>query len=118
LVEKLKIPIPKEKPRDLGKDFLGRSIGAYTPEEYKVWKGREDRLSVLRAQSRGFRERARKIFESTRESNQDEKEGTLVEKHERATEGDIEEERARRREIAQSTGKGAVLRIANEVMNC
>lgn len=100
LVEKLKIPIPLPKPRDLGKDFLGRDIGSYTPAEYRLWREREDRLSWLRIESGRFR--------ATRERERDsdlEKGGSVEKKSERVQEAETEEERTRRREIAQLRGK-------------
>ena len=109
MVEKLKIPSPLPKPRDLGKDFLGRSIGSYTPIEYKLYRERDDNLALLRAKSRLFRDRQRKVWEREKAGNSDSKpEGSLGENIEELREDEIREERARRREISQLRGKGIV----------
>ena len=120
LIDKLKIPIPLPKPRDLGKDFLGRDIGSYTPQEYKLWKEREDKLALLRLQSRAFREKESRIWEGERaEKSHLEGEGYLTDESETLTEEEIQTERARRREIAQLRGKGSTaLKIFNGMDGC
>ena len=86
-MEKLKIPVPLEKPKDLGK------VGEFTPKEYKVWKEREDKLRVLRWESKAFRERGSYSVEGKEGRN--------------PTEEKIEEERVRRRQIGELQGQGA-----------
>jgi protein farnesyltransferase/geranylgeranyltransferase type-1 subunit alpha len=98
LIEKLKIPIPLPKPKDLEKDLFGRSIGEYTPAEYKLWKERQERLALLKVDSKRFKERARKDRESASKEG-----GGAAQK--------IEEEKARRREIGRLTGKGTFFAV-------
>jgi hypothetical protein len=110
LVEKYKIPTPLPKPKDLGKDLLGRGIGEYSPKEYSLWKERGDKLELLKSASQGFRIR----YRGFREEKERERKGDLDSegkegqgKEERAiTEEELEEERARRRQIGQLRGKG------------
>jgi hypothetical protein len=95
-VEKYKIPTPLPKPRELGKDSLGKDLGSYTPKEYRLWKEGEDKKEIklrgLRAESRGFRQR----YLSERKGKEESK----------VTDQEIEEERQRRREIGQLRGEG------------
>jgi protein farnesyltransferase/geranylgeranyltransferase type-1 subunit alpha len=56
-VEQQKIPTPLPKPKDLGKDFRGRDIGTYTPEEYKVYERSLRDIQRLSADSERFSER-------------------------------------------------------------
>ncbi|PBP15597.1 farnesyltransferas-like protein [Diplocarpon rosae] len=85
LVAQLKIPIPLARPRSLGTDPRGTAVGSYTPVEYRVWERRERDLRSLREKSEKFRHR--------RVSR------------ERATEGEVEEERIRRKLLGNLQGR-------------
>ncbi|KAK2629990.1 hypothetical protein QTJ16_000810 [Diplocarpon rosae] len=84
LVAQQKIPTPLPTPRRLGQDPRGIELGSYTPVEYRLWKGRERDLRRLREQSDTFR--------NTRVCG------------ESATDGEVEEERIRRKLLGKLQG--------------
>ena len=94
------MPTPLPKPRDLGKEFLGRDIGTYTPTEYKAYREREQKLRWLREDSWAYRRKVRRVKEDRERLSEDDK------NREKVTDEDIEQERQRRREIGQLLGKG------------
>jgi protein farnesyltransferase/geranylgeranyltransferase type-1 subunit alpha len=91
-VEERKIPIPRTKPRDLGKDRRGREIGSYSPEEYRAYLRREEEIRGLREKSVEFVRFRRKIKEE---------DGGDCEE----LSGKIEDERNRRILIARLEGR-------------
>lgn len=111
MVEKLGIPVPLPKPRDLGRDVLGRNLGDYTPREFALWREQEGKRQarelLLRGESTLFRERRARAIKGVLKGDQGGK----------ATEEEIEEEKVRRREIGQLRGKGtlAVCKIPEAV---
>ncbi|KAF4629344.1 hypothetical protein G7Y89_g8805 [Cudoniella acicularis] len=88
-VEAQKIPIPLPKPADLGRDSRGKEIGSYTPEEFKQYRKRERDLGDLRRESERFRER--RVLKKEEDSE--------------GIEGEIEDERNRRKLIGLLRGK-------------
>ena len=56
-VEQQKIPQPLPEPKPLGKDYTGRDIGTYTPEEYRAYIQTERDIQRFRRESAWFRDR-------------------------------------------------------------
>ncbi|RDL41328.1 uncharacterized protein BP5553_01307 [Venustampulla echinocandica] len=92
-VETQKIPTPLPLPRDLGRDNKGREIASYTPEGFAQFRKKERQLSGLRRESARFRER--------REKARRKQKGRGIED----SEGEIEDERNRRKFIGVLQGK-------------
>jgi len=92
-VKEQKIPTPLEKPRDLGKDRKGRDLGSYKPEEFRSYEKRERELGLLKVKSALFSERREDLRNNPKVAQSS------------ITEGDIEEERNRRKLIGHLQGK-------------
>lgn len=82
--EQLKVPTPLSKPQDLGRDSRGREIGSYSVLEYKEYLKVQQDVQGLRRKSEGFKQR--------REEGRD-------------IEGEVEDERSRRKLIGGLSGK-------------
>ncbi len=57
LCEQHKIPQPLPKPKPLGVDRRGRPLEDYTIEEYAAWELDQEKLVIIKQESRIFRER-------------------------------------------------------------
>ncbi|RDW68448.1 hypothetical protein BP5796_09105 [Coleophoma crateriformis] len=120
LVEKQKIPLPLPKPQPLGKDFRGRDLETYTPQEYQEYQKKQTRLRQLEAESKRWREIH--IDGDERIEEFEEEESQEVEKQRRKEIGDLRGKAMGRYEsdptwddvkpIPQDDGEGALAQIA------
>ncbi|EHL03308.1 hypothetical protein M7I_0524 [Glarea lozoyensis 74030] len=90
-IETNKIPVPLPEPKDLGRDRNGRDISKYSVKEYEEYQKRERGLEGLVRESTRFRDRQRRLRRSGRAGED--------------IEGEIEEERNRRKLIGVLRGK-------------